>query len=137
MPPIRLLLVDDNVAVLETLGDLLQSSYDVVGTASNGNSVLDQATTLKPDLIILDISLGDITGFEVARRLKKAGISAKVLFLTVHENIDFIRAAFDLGAVGYVFKSRISADLIDAINIISTGGQFSSADLTASNGSSR
>lgn len=134
MLPIRLLLVDDNVAVLEALADLLQPSFVIAGTASEGNSVLEQAGALNPDLIILDISLGDITGFEVARQLRKADIPAKIMFLTVHENIDFIRAAFDLGAVGYVFKSRISADLIDAIKITCAGGRFSSADIATSAG---
>lgn len=137
MPPIRLLLVDDNTALLDALADLLQPAYVVVGTVSDGNSVLEQATSLSPDLIILDISLGDITGFEVAKQLKNAGIAAKLIFLTVHENVDFVRAAFDLGASGYVFKSRISVDLIGAINVASGGGHFSSADLLASNGLGR
>jgi DNA-binding NarL/FixJ family response regulator len=137
VPPIRLLLVDDNVAVLEALAELLQPAYVVAGAVSDGSSVLQQATTLKPDLIILDISLGDITGFEVAKRLKNAGISAKLIFLTVHENVDFVRAAFDLGAAGYVFKSRISADLIEAIKTACAGGRFNSAGLLVSDGSSR
>ncbi len=129
MSSIRLLLADDNPEVLETLIDLLQSSYDIVGAFSDGNSVLDQVAALHPDLVILDISLGDMTGFEVARRLKKSACPAKIIFLTVHENIDFIRAAFDLDASGYVFKSRISSDLVDAINRACEGGHFSSAEL--------
>lgn len=131
--PIRLLLVDDNREILETLTDMLQPGYVVAAALTDGSSVLEQVSTLDPDLIILDISLPDMTGFEVARRLKKAGSSAKVLFLTVHENIDFVRAGFDLGAAGYVFKSRIGSDLLDAIATISAGGQFSSAGLAASN----
>ena len=110
---------------------MLQPAYVVAAALADGTSVLEQASTLNPDLIILDISLGDMTGFEVARRLKQAGIASKVIFLTVHENIDFVRAAFELGAAGYVFKSRISSDLVDAIDTISAGGQFSSADLAA------
>jgi len=133
---IRLLLADDNLEILETLVDMLQPAYVVVAALSDGASVLEQAPGLNPDLIILDISLGDMAGFEVARQLKKAGVPAKVIFLTVHENIDFVRAAFDLGAVGYVFKSRISPDLIDAINTICAGGRFSSADVAASSNSS-
>jgi len=129
---IRLLLADDNVEILEALADLLQPAYLVVAALSDGASVLAQAPSLNPDLIILDISLGDMAGFEVARRLKKAGIPAKVIFLTVHENIDFVRAAFDLGAVGYVYKSRISSDLVVAIDTICAGGRFSSADVAAS-----
>ena len=61
--------------------------------------------------------------------MKKSGCPAKIIFLTVHENIDFIRAAFDLDASGYVFKSRISSDLVDAINRVCEGGHFSSAEL--------
>jgi DNA-binding NarL/FixJ family response regulator len=114
---------------LETLSDLLQPAYDIVGAFSDGASVLQQIGALQPDLVILDISLGDMTGFEVARRLKKSGCPAKIIFLTVHENIDFIRAAFDLDASGYVFKSRISSDLVDAINRAFEGGHFSSAEL--------
>jgi len=129
---IRLLLADDNLEILETLADMLQPAYLVVAALSDGASVLEQAPNLNPDLIILDISLGDIAGFEIARRLKKAGAAAKIIFLTVHENIDFVRAAFDLGADGYVYKSRISSDLIDAIDTICAGGRFSSADVAAS-----
>ncbi len=129
MSAIRLLLADDNPEVLETLIDLLQPAYDIAGAFSDGASVLQQVAELQPDLVILDISLGDMTGFEVARRLKKSGCPAKVIFLTVHENIDFIRAAFDLDASGYVFKSRISSDLVDAINRACEGGHFSSAEL--------
>ncbi len=129
----RLLLVDDNPEILETLIDMLQPIYVVAAALSDGRSVLEQASALNPDLIILDISLRDMTGFEVVKRLKRAGSSAKVIFLTVHENIDFVRAAFELGAAGYVFKSRIGSDLFEAIDTIAAGGQFSSAGLAASN----
>ena len=80
MSSIRLLLADDNPEVLETLCDLLQPAYDIVGAFSDGASVLQQIGALKPDLIILDISLGDMTGFEVARRLKKSGMPCEDYF---------------------------------------------------------
>ncbi len=130
MHSIRLVLADDNPEVLETLADMLQPDYVVAGALSNGTSVLQQVDELKPDVIILDISLPDMTGFDVVRQLKKRGASAKVIFLTVHENIDFVRAAFELDAAGYVFKSRISSDLVEAINTICNGGRFSSAELS-------
>jgi DNA-binding NarL/FixJ family response regulator len=82
---------------------------------------------LGPDLVILDISLGDLTGFEVAKRLKDIGCPAKIIFLSVHEDIDFVNAAFELGACGYVFKSRITADLTKAIDTVLNGGQFASS----------
>jgi DNA-binding NarL/FixJ family response regulator len=121
-----LLLADDNAALLETLVELLQPTYHVAAAMNNGMSVLERFTSLGPDIIILDISLGDLTGFEVAKRLRKAGCSAKIIFLTVHEDIDFVNAAFDLGASGYVFKSRITADLTKAIDIVFHGGRFAS-----------
>jgi two-component system nitrate/nitrite response regulator NarL len=74
--------------------------------------------------VILDISLGDMTGFEVARRLKDSGCTAKLIFLSVHEDVDFVTAAFDIGASGYVFKSRVTEDLTKAIDIVFNGGRF-------------
>ena len=121
-----LLLADDNPALLETLIEMLEPSYRVAAALCNGASVLEKVSVLRPDLVILDISLGDLTGFEVARRLKEIGCSAKIIFLSVHEDIDFVNAAFDLGACGYVFKSRITADLTKAIDIVFNGGQFAS-----------
>lgn len=128
MSSIRLLLADDNPAMLEALVDTLHQTYEIAAALPDGVSVLQQFASLNPDLIILDISLGDMTGFEVAKRLKKSGCTAKIIFLTVQENIDFVSAAFDLGASGYVFKSRISSDLSEAIDVVSRGGQFVPAD---------
>jgi DNA-binding NarL/FixJ family response regulator len=121
-----LLLADDNPALLETLIEMLAPSYRVAAALGNGASVLERVSALRPDLVILDISLGDLTGFEVARRLKEIACPAKIIFLSVHEDIDFVNAAFSLGACGYVFKSRITSDLTKAIDIVFNGGQFAS-----------
>jgi DNA-binding NarL/FixJ family response regulator len=121
-----LLLADDNPALLETLVDMLEPTYKVAAALHNGVSVLEKFGALGADLIILDVSLGDITGFEVAKRLREAGCPAKILFLSVHEDIDFVNAAFDLGASGYVFKSRITTDLTKAIDIVFHGDRFAS-----------
>jgi CheY-like chemotaxis protein len=126
VPPPALLLVDDNPALLELLVGMLRQKYTIVAALSNGAAVLERAADLNPDLIILDISLGDMSGFEVARRLKKAGCPAKVIFLTLHEDMDFAGAAFGLGASGYVFKSRLCTDLENAIDTVLSGGHFSS-----------
>jgi CheY-like chemotaxis protein len=120
------LLVDDNQALLELLVGILQPTYNIAATSCNGSAVVDQAAALLPDLIILDISLGEVSGFEVARRLKKAGCPAKIIFLTIHEDTDFADVAFGLGASGYVFKSRLATDLENAIAIVLSGGLFSS-----------
>jgi len=119
-----LLLADDNPALLTTLVEMLQTRYIVAAALPNGTSVLEQCATLSPDLVILDISLGDMTGFEVARRLKDSGCTPKIIFLSVHEDVDFVSAAFDIGASGYVFKSRVTEDLTKAIDIVFNGGRF-------------
>ena len=126
-----LLLVDDNPALLETLTELLEPTCRVAATLCNGTSVLEEVNVLSPDLVILDVSLGDLNGFEVARRLKSSDSPAKIIFLSVHENIDFVNAAFDLGAAAYVFKSRIAADLMKAIDLVFHGGKFASVNSQA------
>ena len=119
MSPLRLLFVDDNTAILETLVETLRSHFAVVGALSDGESVLAQAGNLHPDIIILDILLPDINGFVVRERLKKAGCPAKIIFLSSYEQRDMVHAAFDMGASGYVFKSSMIPDLIDAIYAVS------------------
>ncbi len=101
--------------MLEVLVDLLQSEFMIVGTLSSGASALDEAGTLNPDVILLDIDLGDMSGFVVAKQLKRTGCPARIVFLSVHESIDFIRAAQDLGAAGYVCKSHITRDLVKTL----------------------
>jgi DNA-binding NarL/FixJ family response regulator len=124
VPLKRLLLVDDNPAILETLAEMLQPEFTVVGTLSHGGSVLAKAAALDPDIILLDVSLPDMTGFEVAEALGRGKNRARIIFLSVHENPDFVRAAFESGASGYVFKSQISRDLINAIEGVARGEQF-------------
>jgi DNA-binding NarL/FixJ family response regulator len=117
----RLLCVDDSPDMLEILVDLLQPQFTIVGTLSSGTSVLEEATALNPDIILLDVDLGDISGFVVAEQLRSSGCPASVVFLSVHESIDFIRAAKDLGAVGYVCKSQITRDLVKTLHTAASG----------------
>src|ERR1700734_2348978 len=93
-----LLIADDNPALLDALVEMLQNSYRVVAALPDGKSALEQIVSLEPDLAILDISLGDLTGFEVAKRLRSCGCTAKLIFLTVHEDVDFMTAGFEIGA---------------------------------------
>jgi DNA-binding NarL/FixJ family response regulator len=111
----RLLCVDDSPDMLEILVDLLQAEFMIVGTLCSGASVLEKAATLNPDVILLDIDLGDMSGFVVAKQLRRSGCPARIVFLSVHESIDFLRAAQDLGAAGYVSKSHITRDLVETL----------------------
>jgi DNA-binding NarL/FixJ family response regulator len=105
---------------------MLRAKYEVAAALSNGASALDEIAGLDPDIVILDISLGDLSGFEVARCLKRNNCPAKIIFLTMHECPDFMNAAFEVGASGYVFKSRATPDLTNAIEAVFRGGQFQS-----------
>ncbi len=128
MSPKRLLLVDDNPELLKTVIEILEPSYVIAGALSDSTTVVQRAAILRPDIIVVDMSLGKLKGFDLARRLQKSGSNAKIVFLTVHENADFVRAAFDLGAAAYVYKSRIVPDLLKAIRSVSRGKKFSSED---------
>lgn len=122
--PLRILLADDNPAVLDVLQRMLQKDYVIAGAVLDSGSVLREVSNLKPDVIILDISLGDLNGFEVTSQLKADQCPAKIIFLTVHEDLDFIRAGFEAGGSGYVFKSRLSTDLRVAIEMVKAGKVF-------------
>jgi DNA-binding NarL/FixJ family response regulator len=127
MPTIKLLLVDDNPAILDKLADMLAHYFVVVGRARSGAEVPSQATNLCPDIVILDLSLGDMNGFEVAITLGAMGCPAKVIFFSLHEERALVRRAFEVGAAGYVYKSR-SLDIISAIHLVAAGGIFYPVD---------
>ena len=133
----RVLLADDNPAILERVFHLLDGKYEIVGTLGSGSAVLAFTKSQRPDLMVLDISLGDMSGIEVARQLRESGYDGKIVFLTVHEDQDFVAAAFGAGASAYVVKSKLASDLYDAVSIALSGGMFVSANLGVRIGDSR
>lgn len=124
MEQLRVLLADDNPAILDVVKQLLQREFRVIGTLLDGSSVIRQTPELNPDVLILDISLGDLDGLEITRQLKAKKCPTKIILLTVHEEYEFIRAAFDAGASGYVFKSRMNVDLRAALEALQAGKVF-------------
>jgi DNA-binding NarL/FixJ family response regulator len=90
----------------------------------DGFTALEAARTLKPDVIVLDISMPGMNGLEVASRLREAGSTAAVVFLTVHNDEDFILAAKAAGAIGYVVKPRLFSDLTVAVQEARAGRPF-------------
>lgn len=134
MPKPSVLLADDNRNVLDCVVNLLQADYDVVGAIGNGLTVLRDWHKLMPDVIVLDISMGEPSGIEVARQLRDAGCDSKLIFLTVHEDCDFVEAAMGAGGSAYVVKSRLSTDLITAIHAVLAGKLFVSPTLLNQSG---
>jgi len=120
------LVADDHEAVLKSVVRLLSKQCDVVGTVRDGRALLEAAGATEPDVLVLDISMPIITGIEAAVILKKTGSKAKIIFLTVHEDPDFVRAAHEVGALGYVVKQRMISDLPEAIRLALEGKCFTS-----------
>jgi DNA-binding NarL/FixJ family response regulator len=100
-----------------------------VGMVTNGRDLLTEAHRLQPDVVILDISMPSMDGLEVATRLCASTSNIKVMFLTDHDDEEFIRAGLASGAVGYVIKSRLTCDLITGLHEILAGRSFISPAL--------
>ena len=122
--PARVLLVDDNDAMLARAATALRYCCRVVGSVNDSRKALDAALSLKPDVIVLDISMPGMSGLEVASRLREAGSNAALVFLTVHDEEDIILAAKAAGAMGYVVKPRLGSDLTLAVQEARAGRPF-------------
>ena len=120
----RILLADDHRKLLELLRDLLEPTFDVVGSVEDGESLVRAAGKLQPDVIITDISMPKLNGLEAIDRLRKSGSYSKIIFLTAHADPDFAQAALRTGALGYVIKHRINSDLLVAIGQAIAGHTF-------------
>ena len=124
--PPTVLLVDDNQKVLSRAKAALAARCVVLGTARDGQAALEAAAALTPAVIVLDISMPGMNGFELASRLRAAGSTARLVFLTVHDEEELVLAAKNAGAIGYVLKSRLSADLVVAVCEAQAGRPFQS-----------
>ena len=125
----RLIIVDDHPEMVSTVTQLLRPDYDIVATADKGCKALEAITVLEPDCVVLDISMPDLSGIEVAQRLKAIHSQAKIVFLTVHEDPDFVQEALAAGANGYVVKSQLTSDLPAALNRALAGDLFISPSI--------
>ena len=135
--PVRVLLADDSPPMLYEAQHILEPEFLVVETVENGEDVLRAAAKLDPDVVILDISMPILDGLEAARQLKREGSKARIVFLTVHEDLQFVEESFAAGATGYVIKPRLATDLPVAIREALMGRTFVSPTIMPSPGHSR
>jgi DNA-binding NarL/FixJ family response regulator len=126
---IRVLLVDDNGEMLTDLRDELSAEFEIAGTADNGEQAIREVLRLDPDVIVLDVTMPVMNGLQVASSLRDMHRRTKILFLTIHEEPEYISAAFSVGACGYVTKRRLASDLALAIREVSVGRNFLSPSL--------
>ncbi len=126
---IRVLLCDDHTLFREGIKAILsnQPAVEIVGEAETGRQAVTQAHRLRPDVILMDIALPDLTGFEATGRVLKDNPKTKVLILTMYEEEEVVTRCLRAGASGYVLKDAPRSELIHAIDVVRNGGQFLSS----------
>jgi len=127
----RVLLADDHVLILEGLRKILEPYHEVVGAVSDGRSLVDTALRLKPDLIVLDVTMPLVTGVDAARQIHKRLPRTKLLFLTVHANPAYLREAWSAGATGYILKSSNREQILGAVTKALAGQTYISPGIVA------
>ncbi len=126
MTKIRVLLVDDHAIMRDGISALLdlQDDIEIVGEASEGQEAIKKTQELKPDVIIMDITMPEMDGLEATRRIKKKNPGAKILVLTQHDDREYILATIKSGSDGYLPKRALGSELVAAIHAVHQGNSF-------------
>lgn len=127
MPVVRVLLADDHAGVLRCVCATLGKVFEVVGAVEDGQQAVDSTLRLDPDVLVLDISMPVLNGFQAAARLRDMKCRAKIVILTTYEDSAYISEAFSSGASAYVTKRRLATDLVIAIRAVLLGNTFISS----------
>lgn len=128
---VRILVVDDYGPWRDFISNTLKKELglEVIGSVSDGSAAVEQAQQLKPDLILLDISLPILNGIQAANRIRETSPSSKILFVSENRSVDVAERALSTGARGYVIKSDAARELLPAITAVLEGKRFISASL--------
>jgi DNA-binding NarL/FixJ family response regulator len=126
----RVLLADDHTLMLDGIRLMLQPEFELVGSVEDGQALLRAAGKLKPDIVLLDISMPLLNGIDAGRQLRKILPSAKLIFVTMHADPDFVTEAFRVGASGYVLKRAAATELLTAIREVLRGDKYVSPLVT-------
>jgi DNA-binding NarL/FixJ family response regulator len=117
----RILTADDHPLVRDGCRSILEHDHEIVGAVSDGRGLIEAALRLKPDLIVLDISMPSLNGLEAARQIKAVLPEVRLLFFTMHSERSYMQAAFEAGAGGYVLKSVERDELLRAVQVVLDG----------------
>jgi len=124
--PIRILIADDHTILRQGLRRILTQApdFEVVGEASSGVEAVEQATLLKPDVVIMDIAMKELNGIEATRQIARSSPHTAVLVLSMYSDEPYVIRATRAGARGYLLKDSIEEDLLQAIRVVHTGQPF-------------
>jgi DNA-binding NarL/FixJ family response regulator len=126
----KILLADDHPMMLEGLQEILSPDFEIVGTAADGRALVELAEARRPDMVIMDISMPVINGIEATRRLRGLLLETRVLILSIHTDPEWVRAAFDAGASGYLTKDSAAKEIETAIREVLRGRVYLSPVVT-------
>jgi DNA-binding NarL/FixJ family response regulator len=129
MAKVRVLLADDHETLLARVRSILCKEFEVVGTVDNGRDAVAEVLRLDPDVLVMDISMPILDGLQAAAQLRRKARRTKVVFLSVHEDQDYVDAALAAGASGYVTKSHVASDLALAIREALNGHTYISKSI--------
>jgi DNA-binding NarL/FixJ family response regulator len=134
---VRILIADDHSIVAEGLRSILEKHYIVIGIVPDGRKLLEEAPTLKPDVVVIDISMPLLNGLDAGARLKQSLPKVKLVFLTMKEDPNIAAAALELGAVGYVLKNDASSELLHAVSEVLLGRSYVTPKVRSENWAER
>lgn len=129
---VRVFIAEDHHLVRQGFRRLLEDDprIRVVGEASTGLAAIEQCKALKPDVVVMDLSMPDLGGLEATAEILKANPQTKVVILSMYSNQAYVRKAFELGAKGYILKNAIEVDLIRAVTALAEGGSYMSPGIS-------
>jgi DNA-binding NarL/FixJ family response regulator len=131
MNRVRLLIADDHVMFAQGLESLLRDEFDLLGTAENGEELVEATLRLNPDVVLVDISMPLLNGFDAVRRIRESGNETRIIFLTMHDDATLVSEAFHCGASGYILKQSAGEELVNAIREVAQGNNYVSPLVTA------
>ena len=126
----RLLIVDDHELVIEGLQRMLGDQYDIVGTCTDGRSVVEDVSRLRPDVILLDLSIPYVSGIEVMRRMNERKIPFKAIVLTMHADASLAVESLRMGASAFVLKQSSGSELLKALDLVLRGATYLPSQIT-------
>ena len=126
----KVLIADDHSMVIDGLRSLLEPEFEVVGAVNDGRAVLPEVRKLRPDVVVIDISMPLLNGLDCTRQLRDAGCSAKILILTMHPDATLAQEALAAGASGYLLKSSPGSELKEALKDVLQGRTYLSPGVT-------